>query len=381
MAGPLTGVKVIEIAGLGPAPFGAMVLADLGAEVITVNRADRVFGTDFESVKHDVSGRGRRSVGVDLKASDGPEVVARLCDGADVFVEGFRPGVAERLGIGPDDIRGRNPRVVYGRMTGWGQDGPMADRAGHDINYISLAGPLAHIGRAGEPPTVPLNLVGDFGGGGMLLAMGICAALVERATSGEGQVVDAAMVDGAALLLAPVFPAHAMGFWHPERGTNALDGGAHFYDTYECSDGNYVSVGALEPQFYEVLLHGLGLADEDLPDQNDESAWPVMKARLAAIFKGRTRTEWMQVFGDVDACVAPVLDMGEVHEHPHVAARETYVEVDGVVQAAPAPRFDRTPAALDRPPAPPGHHTDEVLHEFGFDAAEITALREQGAVA
>jgi alpha-methylacyl-CoA racemase len=364
-----------------------MVLADLGADVITVDRVDRVFGVEPDAVKHNVSARGRRSIGVDLKHPAGVEVVVRLAESADVFIEGMRPGVTERLGLGPDVVRGRNPRVVYARMTGWGQDGPLAPRAGHDINYIALAGPLAHIGRAGQPPTVPLNLVGDFGGGGMLLALGVCAALVERASSGKGQVIDAAMVDGAALLLAPVFPAHSMGLWHDERGTNALDGGAPFYDCYECADGRWISVGAIEAAFYAQLLVGLGLvgADgqplDDLPDQDDESSWPRMKVRFAAIFATRPRDAWLETFEGMDACVAPVLTMGEVADDPHVRARRTYVERDGVVQAAPAPRFDRTPATLDRPPAPPGHHTDEILAEAGFAPHEVTSLRAARAIA
>lgn len=382
MTGPLAGVTVVELAGLGPAPFGCMVLADLGADVICIDRAANSVGSEPESVKHNVYGRGRRSVGVDLKHPDGVEVVARLCERADVFVEGMRPGVTERLGVGPDVLRARNPRLIYARMTGWGQDGPMAPRAGHDLNYIALAGPLAHIGRAGQPPTVPLNLVGDFGGGGMLLALGVCAALVERSGSGEGQVIDAAMVDGAALLLAPVFPAYAMGYWHPERGTNALDGGAPFYDCYRCADGEWVSIGALEPQFYAALLTVLGIADEpDLPEQSDESMWPAMKERFALIFAQRTRAEWVAAFDGVDACFAPVLSMAEVADDPHIRARGTYVEEDGVVQAAPAPRFSRTPGALDRPPDPPGRHTDEVLVERGFTIDEVAALRASGAVA
>jgi alpha-methylacyl-CoA racemase len=380
--GPLHGIRVVELAALGPVPFAAMVLADLGADVVTIDKAAVCLGSPPESVKHNVYGRGRRSVGVDLKHADGPEVVARICEQADVFIEGMRPGVAERLGVGPDVLRARNPRLVYGRMTGWGQDGPLADRAGHDIDYIAVAGPLFHIGRAGQPPTVPLNVVGDFGGGGMLLALGVCAALVERSVSGEGQVVDAAMVDGAALLLAPLFAANTTGFWHPERGTNGLDGGAHFYDTYECADGGFVAVGAIEPQFYAQLLAGLGLdGATNLPDQDDESQWPAMKERFAAIFRTRTRDDWIAHFDGTDACVAPVLSMDEVADHPHLQARGTYVERDGVVQPGPAPRFSRTPAALDRPPAPPGLHTDEVLAERGFAAAEIAALRAAGTVA
>ena len=381
MPGPLHGVKVIELAGLGPAPFAAMLLADMGADVVTVERAGMVTGAPLESAKGMVYGRGRRSIGVDLKHPDGVGVVLDLCADADVCIEGFRPGVVERLGVGPDVVRARNERLVYGRMTGWGQDGPYADRAGHDINYIAVAGPLAHIGRAGAPPTPPLNLLGDFGGGGLLLAFGIVSALVERATSGLGQVVDAAMVDGAAILSAPIAPAFALGFFHAERGTNWLDSGAPFYDVYECADGRWLSIGAIEPQFYANLLAGLGLDPAVLPAQDDESAWPELKERFAAIVRTRTADEWMAVFDDPNNCVAPVRSFAEVLDDPHLAARGTYVDVDGVPQPAPAPRFDRTPATLDRPPAPAGHHTDEVLAEAGVDAATIAALRASGAVA
>ena len=287
MPGPLAGVRVIEIAGLGPAPFGAMVLADLGADVTVVDRADLAVGASPESVQGNVYGRGRRSIAVDLKAPEGIEVVRRLTSEADVFVEGFRPGVMERLGLGPDDLRTANPRLVYARMTGWGQAGPWADRAGHDINYLSLAGPLAHIGRHDQPPTPPLNLVADFGGGGMLLALGVCAALIERASSGEGQVVDAAMVDGVALLAAPIANAYIQGFFNAERGTNWLDSGAHYYDVYETADGQYVSIGAIEPKFYANLLDALGLDASELPDQNDVGQWPAMKQRFAEIFHSR----------------------------------------------------------------------------------------------
>ena len=381
MPGPLHGVKVIELAGLGPAPFAAMLLADMGADVVTVERAGTVTGAPLESAKGMVYGRGRRSIGVDLKHPDGVGVVLDLCADADVCIEGFRPGVVERLGVGPDVVRARNERLVYGRMTGWGQDGPFADRAGHDINYIAVAGPLAHIGRAGAPPTPPLNLLGDFGGGGLLLAFGIVSALVERATSGLGQVVDAAMVDGAAILSAPIAPAFALGFFHAERGTNWLDSGAPYYDVYECADGRWLSIGAIEPQFYANLLAGLGLDPAVLPAQDDESAWPELKERFAAIVRTRTADEWMAVFDDPNNCVAPVRSFAEVLDDPHLAARGTYVDVDGVPQPAPAPRFDRTPATLDRPPAPAGHHTDEVLAEAGVDAATIAALRASGAVA
>lgn len=381
MAGPLAGVRVVEVAALGPAPFGTMVLADLGAEVIVVDRVDEVVGASPESVKGNVYGRGRRSIGVDLKSAEGVEVVCRLTDGADVFVEGFRPGVMERLGLGPDELRSRNAGLVYARMTGWGQDGPWADRAGHDINYTSMSGPLAHIGRRGQPPTPPLNLVADFGGGGMLLALGVCAALVERATSGLGQVIDAAMVDGVALLAAPIANAYIQGFFSQERGTNWLDSGAHYYDVYETSDGQYVSIGAIEAKFYDNLIAALGLDASELPDQHDSSQWPAMKERFAAIFRSASRSEWEARLAHLDVCFAPVLSFTDAVQHPHLVARRTYVDVDGVAQPTPAPRFDRTPAVLDRPPAPAGHHTSEVLVESGFSADEVDQLRAAGAVA
>lgn len=381
MGGPLAGIRVVEIGGLGPAPFGAMVLADLGADVIVVDRADLANGAPLESAKGNVYGRGRRSIAVDLKNPNGIDVVRRLTDVADVFVEGFRPGVTERLGVGPADLCSRNPRLVYARMTGWGQDGPLAERAGHDINYLSLAGPLAHIGRRDQAPTPPLNLVADFGGGGMLLAIGVCAALVERASSGDGQVLDVAMVDGVALLAAPIANAYGQGFFHEARGTNWLDSGAHYYDVYETSDAQWVSIGAIEAKFYSNLLEALELDPAELPDQNDEEQWPAMKQRFTKIFKSKSRSDWEALLSHRDVCFAPVLPFAEAPSHPHNARRATYVDVDGVVQPAPAPRFGRTPATLDRPPAPAGHHTDEILDEFGFDATQIQDLRERGAVA
>lgn len=381
MTGPLSGVRVLEIAGLGPAPFGAMVLADLGADVVVVDRADAAAGVPPEAVRGNVYARGRRSVAVDLKHPDGVEVVRRLAGHADVFVEGFRPGVMERLGLGPEVLCEGNERLIYARMTGWGQDGPLAPRAGHDIDYLALAGPLAHIGRRGQPPTPPLNLVADFGGGGMLLALGVLAALVERASSGRGQVIDAAMVDGVALLAAPIVPAYLGGYFHAERGTNWLDSGAPYYDVYETADGGYVAVGAVEPPFYEAFLGLLGLSVDEVGEQHDEAAWPEAKRRIAEVIRTRTRAEWEEAAAGVDACLVPVLRFDEAPAHPHLRARRTYVEVDGVVQPAPAPRFSRTPAALDRPPAPAGQHTTEVLAEHGFDEAEITRLRDTGAVA
>ncbi len=379
--GPLAGVKVVEIAGIGPGPFCAMVLADLGAEVIRVDRASGVPEQMPEGPARDVLNRGRRSIAVDLKTPRGAETVLRLVESADALIEGFRPGVAERLGIGPDAALAANPRLVYGRMTGWGQDGPYADAAGHDINYIALSGLLHAIGRAGEAPVPPLNLVGDFGGGGMLLALGVVAALLETRSSGEGQVVDASMVDGAALLGTMVFGFFGTGGWNDERGTNLLDTGAHFYDVYETADGRHVSIGSIEPQFYAELLRLSGLADEDLPAQFDREQWPAMKERVAAVFATKTRDEWCEIMDASDVCFAPVLSLAEAPEHPHNRARGTFVEQAGVVQPAPAPRFSRTPGELVAPPPHPGQHTDEVLRAWGFEADEIAKLRADGAVA
>ncbi len=381
MAGPLSGIKVLELQGIGPGPFCAMVLSDFGADVVRIDRAQNVAGGDPAAPPADVLARGRRSIGVDLKSPDGVEVVLSLVERADVLVEGFRPGVMERLGLGPDVCLGRNPRLVYGRMTGWGQEGPFARAAGHDINYIALAGALEPIGRAGEAPVPPLNLVGDFGGGGMLLALGICAALAERGTSGKGQVVDAAMVDGAALLMSFVFGMKAMGLWSPERGQNMLDTGAHFYDVYETADGKWVSVGSIESQFYAELLRLTGLEGEELPGQFDKAHWPELKQRLASIFKTKTRDEWCAVMEGTDVCFAPVLTPDEAPHHRHNVHRGTFTEVAGVVQPNPAPRFSRTPAEIAGPPAHAGQHTDEVLGEWGFDEAHIAKLRAAGAIA
>jgi alpha-methylacyl-CoA racemase len=379
--GPLGGLTVIEIAGIGPAPFCGMMLADLGADVVRVDRAQNVQGGDPASPPNDLLNRGRRSIGVDLKNPEGVAVVLDLAAGADVLIEGFRPGVAERLGIGPDACHARHPALVYGRMTGWGQEGPYAPAAGHDINYIALAGVLEPLGRAGGPPTPPMNLIGDFGGGGMLLALGVLAAVYEAQRSGRGQVVDAAMVDGSAALMTMVHSFRAMGMWTDERGTNMLDTGAHFYDVYETADGKYLSVGAIEPQFYAALLAGLGLDGEELPWQHDREQWPALKERFAAIFKTRTRDEWCAIFDGTDACVAPVLTIPEAVVHPHNVERGTFVEVAGVTQPAPAPRFDRTPGEISKPPPHAGQHTDEILRDAGFDTDRIAKLRAVGAVA
>jgi alpha-methylacyl-CoA racemase len=375
-------VKVVEIQGIGPGPFCGMLLADMGAEVLRIDRAGSVIGGSPDQPPLDTLARGRRSVGVDLKSPDGVETVLRLVEQADAFIEGFRPGVTERLGIGPDECLARNPKLVYGRMTGWGQDGPYAPTAGHDINYIALAGALEPIGRAGEKPVPPLNLVGDFGGGGLILAYGIVCALFEAKTSGQGQVIDAAMVDGAAVLSTFIYGLRAMGIWQDERGTNLLDTGAHFYDTYETADGKYVSIGSIEPQFYAELLRLTGLDKEELPHQMDRSQWGPMRERLEKLFRTRTRDEWDAILeSSPDVCYAPVLSMAEAPDHPHNKQRNTFVEVGGVVQPAPAPRFSRTPGAISGPPAHPGQHTDEALADWGFAADEIAKLRETGAIA
>jgi alpha-methylacyl-CoA racemase len=377
MPGPLAGVRVVELAGIGPVPFAGMVLADLGADVVRVDRPGRPGAV----ARMEVLNRGRRSIAVDLKHPDGVEVVLRLAAGADALIEGFRPGVAERLGVGPEACRSRNRLLVYGRMTGWGQEGPYAAEAGHDITYAAVAGALAHIGRAGQAPTPPLNLVADFGGGGMLLAVGIVSALLAARRTGEGQVVDAAMVDGVALLMAPFFAGFRSGYFTAERGTNLLDSGAPFYDCYACADGRWVAVGALEPQFFAALVAGLGLDPDELGGQHDRAGWPEMRRRFAAAFATRRRDDWVAHFAGRDACVAPVLTTEETFADPHLAARATVVEVDGVPQPAPAPRFAATPATLDRPPPSPGEHTDQLLAEAGYAPGEAAALRAAGTVA
>jgi alpha-methylacyl-CoA racemase len=377
--GPLSGVKIVEIAGIGPGPFAAMMLSDMGADVLRVDRAQQV-GTDFSALNKEVLNRGRRSIGVDLKQPEGVETVMRLVEQADALVEGFRPGVAERLGIGPDACMARNPKLVFGRMTGWGQEGPFTQAAGHDINYIALAGALAHFGRAGGKPTAPINLVGDFGGGGMFLAFGVVCGILEARASGTGQVIDAAMVDGAAVLMTMMWGLRSLGFWDDALGTNVLDTGAPFYDTYETADGKFVSLGALESQFYAELLARTGLDDAGLSAQMDMAGWPKMRERLTELFKTKTRDEWCEILEHSDACFAPVLPMGEAAEHPHLKQRGTIVEEYGVQQPAPAPRFSRTPGAIQGPPAWPGQHTDAALADWGFTADELATLRATGAV-
>jgi alpha-methylacyl-CoA racemase len=383
MAGPLAGIRVIELAGIGPGPFAGMMLADMGADVLRVDRTGAVREGATPPVG-DVLGRGRRSVAVDLKADEGREAVLRLVASADALIEGFRPGVTERLGLGPDDCWARNPKLVYGRMTGWGQEGPYARTAGHDINYIALSGALSLFGRAGEKPLPPVNMIGDFGGGGMLLAFGLVAALLEASRSGRGQVVDAAMVDGAALLSSMMWGFRADGHWG-ERGTNLLDTGAWYYEVYETSDGGFVSFGSLEPQFYAEMLRITGLADDvdgrgPVPSPADKATWPAMKERMAAVIRTRTRDEWCALLEGTDACFAPVLTLDEVASYPHLAERNTFIEVAGVTQPAPAPRFSRTPAMVSGPPTHPGQHTDEALADWGFAKDEIAELRERGAV-
>jgi alpha-methylacyl-CoA racemase len=380
--GPLAGFTVVEIAGIGPGPFCAMMLADMGAEVLRVDRVENVAGGDPANPPADLNNRGRRSIGVDLKNPDGVAVVLDLVERADALIEGFRPGVAERLGIGPDECLARNPKLVYGRMTGWGQDGPLAGAAGHDINYIALAGALDPIGRRGEAPVPPLNLIGDYGGGGMLLAFGVVCGALEAQRSGKGQVVDTAMVDGAAVLMTMTHALRAMGIWEDERGTNMLDTGAHFYNVYETADGKYVSIGSIEPQFYAELLRLTGLEGQELPWQHDRLEWPALKERLAAIFKTRTRDEWSELMEGTDVCFAPVLSIPEALEHPHNVDRSTFVEVAGIRQPGPAPRFSRTAPEISSPPPHAGQHTDEILSAvLNFDADRVAKLREAGAIA
>jgi alpha-methylacyl-CoA racemase len=380
MAGPLQGVRVLEIASAAPAPFACMMLADLGADVVVVDPASKVGRKPQRP--NDPLKRGRRSVAADLKTPQGASIVRRLAGAADVLVEGFRPGVMERVGLGPETLLAEHPKLIFARMTGYGQHGPLSSRAGHDINYIAVAGALEPIGRQGERPLPPLNLIGDFGGGGMLLTVGILAALHERSRSGQGQVVDAAMVDGAALLTAFLHGVRADGHWSDSRGTNLLDGGAPFYDTYQTSDGGYVAVGALERRFYQQLLVGLGLdGEQDLPDQMDRERWHELRARFAEIFVSRTRADWTDVFGALDACVSPVLAPREVADADHTRARAGFVEISGVSQPAPAPRFSRTPAPTPTAPRIPGEDTEDVLVQWGLGMAATPDHGSQGKVA
>ena len=383
MPGPLAGIKVIEMVGIGPCPFAAMMLADMGAEVIRIDRRPKpgapspfpMLGTKF-----DVMARGRRSLALDLKQPAAREVVLQLAIQADILVEGFRPGVMERLGLGPEECMVHNPKLVFGRITGWGQAGPLAQAAGHDLNYIALSGMLHAMGRAGSPPSPPLNLVGDFGGGAMMLAFGVVCAALEAKTSGKGQVVDAAMTDGSALLGAMMYGLRAHRSWSDAREANMLDGGAPFYDTYACADGKFLSVGAIEPQFYAQLLELTGATDPELQKQWNQKRWPELKAQFAALFATRSRDEWCALLEGSDACVAPVLDMAEAPLHPHNRARQTFIDIDGVVQPAPAPRFSRTVPEAGQAAAAPGQHSAAVLADWGWSADAIETLQSDGVI-
>jgi alpha-methylacyl-CoA racemase len=379
MAGPLAGARVLELVGLGPGPFCGMVLADLGAQVLCVDRADAARALDRSRPATNAMHRSKQAIGLDLKAPDGVQTFLRLVEQADALVDVFRPGVAERLGIGPDECLARNPRLIYGRLTGWGQDGPLAPAAGHDIDYIALSGALEMLGRADQPPTPPINVLGDFAGGGMLLAMGIIAALFERERSSKGQVVDAAMVDGAAQMLTPFYAARASGFWGP-RGTNHLDTGAPFYEVYECADGEWIAVGAIEPQFYAALLDVLGLGTAELPGQWDREQWPELKERFADVVRTKARDEWCALAEGRDACIAPVLSPADAARHPHNLARRTFLELRGVPQPAPAPRFSRTSLPEPVPPVHPGESTTDALSDWGFSADDVAKLVDAGVV-
>ena len=374
--GPLTGIRVVEMAGIGPGPFTAMMLSDLGAEVIRIDRLSH------KGIGHraNVLNRGRKSIAVDLKNPRGVETTLRLIEQADVVLEGFRPGVMERLGLGPEKCLSVNPRLIFGRMTGWGQTGPLSQAAGHDINYISIAGALGAMGYADRPPAPPLNLVGDFGGGAMYLLTGILAALVERATSEQGQIIDAAMSDGTASLLSPFFGLMAMNMWTTDRFSNRLDGGAFYYGSYECSDGRYISIGSLEPQFYALLLEKAEITDPEFLEQLDEAAWPAKREKLTQLFKTKTRQQWCDIMEGTDVCFAPVLDLKEAPNHPHNIDRKTFVELDGVVQPAPAPRFSRTQGEIQGPAAMAGEHTREVLSAWNFSDQEIGELQAARAI-
>ena len=375
--GPLKGLKIIEMAGIGPGPFCGMVLADLGAEIIRVDRASAI-GTGS---KKEPSNRGKKSIAVDLKAKEGVEVVLKLVETADAIFEGFRPGVMERLGLGPDVCLARNERIVFGRMTGWGQKGPLANAAGHDINYISLSGALAAIGRPGSPPVPPLNLIGDFGGGGMLLALGLVAALLETKGSKKGQVVDAAMTDGSALLMTMIYSMQSSGIWKTTMGSNLLDGGSHFYDTYECKDGKFISIGSIEPQFYGLLCQIAQLDEKVFAKQMSRDLWPEQKEEIKKIFLKKTRDEWCELMEGTDVCFAPVLDMSEAPQHPHNKERKTFIDLEGVTQPAPAPRFSRTEPEVVSSPSIVGEHTNEVLSSIGLSEEDISTLKTSGAVA
>ena len=373
--GPLQGVKVIEFAGIGPGPFCAMLLSDMGAEVVRIDRKGSRGGSKF-----DITARGRRSIALDLKKPEAVETCLKLIGKADALLEGFRPGVMERLGLGPDVSLKRNPKLVYGRMTGWGQTGPMSQAAGHDINYIALIGALHAIGRKGAPPVPPLNLVGDFGGGALYLAFGMACALFEAQRSDKGQAIDCAMTDGAASLMSMFYGFKASGMWSDNKGENLLDGGAHFYDTYETSDGKWISIGSIEPQFYTLLLEKAGISDQEFEHQMDRAKWPALKEKIARVIKTKTRVQWDALMENTDVCYAPVLSLAEAPMHPHNVARETFVQIEGVTQPAPAPRFSRTKPEVQGPPPGSGQHNEAILKDFGFAPGEIDALKTAGAI-
>jgi len=379
--GPLQGLRIVEMAGIGPGPVCGMLLADLGAEVTVVDRKGSTLQLGPTEPKNDLTRRGKRSIALDLKASGAAEVVLRLIEKADGLIEGFRPGVMERLGLGPDVCLARNPRLVFGRLTGWGQSGPLAPVAGHDLNYVALSGILHYTGQRSSPPTIPATIVGDVGGGAMFMALGLVSGILNSRATGQGQVVDAAIVDGCAVMSALIQGARLMGRWSDRRESNFLDGAAHWYDSYQCSDGLYVTVGALEPQFYALLLEKLGLAGQGLEGAHfDVRRWPELSEKFAAIFRTRTRTEWCELLEGTDVCFAPVLTLGEAMDHPHHQARGTYREVNGVRQAAPAPRFSATPGEIGRAPVAIGTDTQQVLEALGYSTAEATALSQAGVV-
>ena len=373
--GPLTGLKIVEFAGIGPGPFCGMLLSDLGADVVRIDRKGGRGGSPS-----DVTSRGRRSVALDLKLPEAVEACLKLMDAADGIIEGFRPGVMERQGLGPDVVLKRNPKLVYGRMTGWGQTGPWSMAAGHDMNYIAITGALHAIG-TDDKPVPPLNLVGDFGGGALYLAFGLMAGIIQARETGKGQVVDCAMSDGTASLMAMFYGMKGAGIWKETRRSNMLDGGAHFYDTYQCSDGKWVSIGSIEPQFYALLLEKTGITDPQFQRQIDRDLWPELRAKLAAVIATKTQAEWTAIMGGTDVCFAPILDLDEAPKHPHNVARQTFVEVGGVTQPAPAPRFSVTPPAIQGPPPAIGAHNREALADWGFSSAEIDALSASGALA
>ena len=374
--GPLAGIKVVEMAAIGPVPFCAMMLSDMGAEVIRIDRLSQK-GSGHRA---NVLFRGRKSIAVDLKNQQGVETALKLIDKSDVVIEGFRPGVMERLGLGPETCLKQNPRLVYGRMTGWGQHGELSQAAGHDINYISLAGALGSMGYPDRPPTPPLNLIGDFGGGAMYLLSGVLAALLERHSSGNGQIIDAAMTDGTASLLSGFYGMMAMGMWTTDRYKNRLDGGAFYYGSYECKDGKHISLGSLEPQFYALLLEKCEITDESFKEQLDQEAWPLKRQKLEAIFKTKTRGQWCELLEGTDVCFAPVLDLGEAPNHPHNKDRNTFVDFEGVTQPAPAPRFSRTQGNIQSSASLIGENSEEILEKWGFTNNQINSLRENGTI-